>query len=1481
MPRNKLNLGGTTLFKKIVSLITSCMVLSSMAWGTGESLVSSSSSFAPLNYYMRYITTLGTSSLRSPIIAHSEFDASQGSGQVVSNVNVFNGQPVYQIPLMGINARNALSWNLSLTYNGSAVRPTLQSSNTRANSGAFGMGWSMSTPYVAVNHMGTVSMVDDVIYCDLGPYGGGQIVQNSDGKFFLSTNPYIRIKSVLDPVALQNGKIRIDSWQFFMPDGNKMFFGESENSRRTQRSHGNLIVAHPATAADGEDFVYRYDLSRYTTFDESTEILFGYSQVREPVSATASYVRESALSAVYWKSSGETIDSIALVYDNMGPLDFIPYASIESRDYQRLYESRFLSSMHQFSHGEEIGTKSFLYGFFGSDVDEYSHLKVPVWIKDSIAGGELRTWHFGYDVNAKMLNYVALPDHSTEHFLYEKMGFDANPDVHSPTVPDVMRDASGTAIDLSAGDFDQFRNLAVCMEEFCFAQLSTAKNDNDNNLYVQVYRNGGNYFSAPMNYEILGRKNPVAWYSSNYFIIADVGGRLIRFLEWNGHAFVERNDDIGGFFSDSVQLKGTIENVYPQSNYVLIQEENEGSRYIHVLAKNPVTGGWLLLNSGKECGFANINDYGESIRNTSSNHCLEWNRPIYVQTSPNLFVVDAIDVNVLNIFSFDGLKFSNISSVPGVFPDLNLQKNSGQSNVYAMNFQHDIENITLSGNTLVLAFKDNRTESVSIRYYDGVSFIPMAFNSWEYANDNGQMYFIANEKYILGISPSLSNVILWRKVVESWNMRFEMVDANVFPYNAEYGEVAVSTTENAFFIEMKDKNSSKRWTISDGSMYYHRLLVLPSDFLPPEEHTYELEPFAANLKFSPSDPIVYYETHMDVNGGPCSDEANCNKTSYSRPRNFRGVNLFAGNGAVEPSLSQASHFGNAYQITYPNRLMLTSVKDEVSGRNFIGKAQYAGSNYIYPDSIYVVKKQWKHAGLDPTQAFTITEFIYDSLNSSVEYNTHTQQLQIVNPIVKVVSTNGSVASYARYDFVVDAQDSPLYGYQRNLQGTVNRVRNYDADGNECSSSQFVYSLDSGKTMNWPDGLIVNVLDKTISVTTDYYGNKTSSITENVLFDSLSGQFRGSVTRQGDKFLFTQQVMQTQSIDWQGDVVKFRNPFVQYQYVPFDFDPVPKILRSSPNDVIFPDSVANVSKTYYLPDRPHAPEASYRWQPSSRNGIGVSPFSGFVLSDSVVSINGYGQVTETATQSVVGLRHSCAIYEGLRSLQTANFPRAACSDVAATTAEHGDLNGWLLPQTELDSTQVYDGLYSFLVRDGYGPTRKIPLKEVYKYKYDYVVSAYGYSTGASPMLMVELRRGDDNLVKVFAGYSPVGGSFVANKWQRYEIEVPYDSIVAEGMFADTARGDYLKVWFGFGEPTGDTSRVMFVDDFVAYPTSTSFTLSSYNALGLPLSSVNGNFERQEFVYDKNHRRRAVRDSRGRIYSDNAKHQMNENVRANHE
>ena len=96
---------------------------------------------------IKRIVARGLSSFRSTTIAHSEFDPSQAPGEVVSNVNIFNGQPYYSIPLATINARGVLSWQLSLSYYG-GVQPMLQSSNQVAPSGPYGFGWNMSAPYV-------------------------------------------------------------------------------------------------------------------------------------------------------------------------------------------------------------------------------------------------------------------------------------------------------------------------------------------------------------------------------------------------------------------------------------------------------------------------------------------------------------------------------------------------------------------------------------------------------------------------------------------------------------------------------------------------------------------------------------------------------------------------------------------------------------------------------------------------------------------------------------------------------------------------------------------------------------------------------------------------------------------------------------------------------------------------------------------------------------------------------------------------------------------------------------------------------------------------------------------------------------------------------------------------------------------------------------------------------------------------------------
>ena len=117
---------------------------------------------------VKRIISRGLANYRSTTIAHSEFDPSQAPGEVVANVNIFNGQPYYSIPLVSVNAKGVLSWSLSLNYYG-GILPILQSSNEVAPSGVYGVGWNMSTPYVAVSHQGTTTTTDDFFYCDLGP----------------------------------------------------------------------------------------------------------------------------------------------------------------------------------------------------------------------------------------------------------------------------------------------------------------------------------------------------------------------------------------------------------------------------------------------------------------------------------------------------------------------------------------------------------------------------------------------------------------------------------------------------------------------------------------------------------------------------------------------------------------------------------------------------------------------------------------------------------------------------------------------------------------------------------------------------------------------------------------------------------------------------------------------------------------------------------------------------------------------------------------------------------------------------------------------------------------------------------------------------------------------------------------------------------------------------------------------------------------
>ncbi len=1433
------------------------------------SLVFADNTTSSLLRFIKRIISRGLSDYRSTTIAHSEFEPSQASGKIVSNVNVFNGQPYYSIPLASINARGVLSWQLTLNYYG-GVQPILQSSNEIAPSGAYGLGWNLSTPYVAINHQGTVTTTDDFVYCDLGPYGGGQILQNDAGDYYVSTNPYIKVLPTV------YGK-QFSKWKFIMPDGTTLYFGESSNAKRTQLSRGNVVAAFPVDTTGLIPFVYRYDLSKITDFNGRTELHFGYSKIGETAAQGKSYTRESALSEIYWRDGDKTIDSIAFIYAPMDTTEYPGYGLTESRDAQRLYETRFLSKIKTFVQG--IFYEEFTLSQGIRHIENLAEKRFLLSVRDSIIGGESRSWTLDYDTLNGLLNQVVLPENSVNHFDYTNFELDQFSDAVSPSEPDTMR-ASGQNVQIPVANRDDYRNSISCSEEFCFATLINTNAGNKQDLFVQIYHNDGNYFSSPQNFQMTGKDAPRLFTSSNYFVMADIGGRAIDFYEWNGFDFVRQDSIVGDFFETSTVLSGTIENVIMQENYFLVVEEDGDMHRIYPVVRHPSTGNWTLLPKDKSsCGFSNTSNYGDPVRRACSIACLEWSYSITVDAAPTLFIVGENENDVLNVFAYKDGNFDELTSSPSIFPDFGIQKKSNGT-TYTMNFHKGLDGVTLSGNTLFVTLNKSGIEYIVAMYFDGMNFQQMANEHWDDGihlcggNDFCGDKFVIMDSYVVEISKAKGDVYLWRKKIDNGTVVYELDRNGIFQFDGADNDVFISATGDAFYLE--ERYETSRAVIQNGR--YHNLLFHvprnPSKSV--SDHTSELDSNIFDVQFSQSDPIVFYQTGLTEDSVLCSQGSLCRVHSYSRRRNYLTSPFFMSAGFDEQPLNfpfKSRPYQNFYSA--PNRLMARTVVDSISSRNLIGLAQYSGQNFWKPQSYPVVDSYWNADTTDSTNRYT--KYSYAQPGGIVEFNAHTLQAQFVSPIVSSVAfVSNDTVTKARYDFIADLKWKPLFGYQKNLQGTLTRTCRYDRSGALRSLVRNVFALDSGAERNWPNGLVVNILDSSVNVSFDPSGNKMRTVDKNVLLDNESGQFMGTLRQTGPYYLFNQKILGRQMFATGSDSMVFKNPVAQYSYVPFTDNPLSAIEAHNPSQIFLVDSVASASRTAFSMEFPGMPISHYAWLAPVRIGKSFPLSTSWEKADTVIATDHYGHVKEFSRLTNVGLRSSCNVYEGHRGLLAGTFSGAACTDVALNTAEHGAANGWEMSQTVLDSAQVHAGLYSFQVVDGYGPTRNVSLKELHRYRYSYVISAYAYSSGVKPMLIAEFRRADKTFVKGIASYNPVDEPFRLNRWQRYEIEIPYSELVSDGMFADTSSDDHLRIWLGTGNPTGDSSRIVFVDDFVAYPSSSTFTMTSYDEAGLPLSTMGMDFQKTEFVYDKNHRRRTVRDSKGRIFTDNAKHRLDENL-----
>lgn len=1442
----------------------------------------------------------GLSKHRDKTIAESEFQPAQAPGMVVSNVNVFNGQPFYQIPLMGINVRGVIGWNFSLTYSG-GVQPILDQPNSRSPSGWVGLGWNLALPYVAVSHNGTVSSMDDMLYCNLGPYGGGQIVQNNAGKYFLSTNPYIRIFPTLNSDGSQ-----FQSWLFVFQDGNKMFFGETEDSRRTVRYRGNKIIADPVTVDQTGAYAYRWDASKFTDFRESNEIHFSYQQTMETISGSVGYTRESKPTKVYWTdSSGREVESINFSYVTLLPWEYDGYTAAVPRDQQRLYETQRLSGLSYKVEGRLYRSILFNYDQFAGTGKAIKRQLTS--IADQMTGGESRTWNLSYDTAgiapSYMLSKVEKPDHTTENFSYTALSLIGK--AESPSTPDTMRNEAGEFISVPEGNVAKWTNSATCTEQFCFAE---AFDSTTNVLYLQVYQNSGNYFQRILNKQFSDAEKKTLYYSNDYFVLADIDGREIDLWEWDGKAFVQKDTDIGDFFTTPSLLTGNIIQVNLEDNYLLVTEKNGGLYHVYPVVRSSVTGKWKMLGKTISCGFANLGNYGESVRNSSGSACLEWSddENIIVSATADMFVVGHKETDIINLFRFTGSSFDELTRRSDVLPVLDDQQKTTDGTIYTMNFQKNLRAITLQNNLLILQMNRNGREYIGVFQFDGELFHTVSYANYDDGEDRGASTFYVSTNYMVEVAPWEAAVYLWRKKLSNGQIIYERGSSIFSIPDASSQYVYVSIHPEAFYLESRYTNG--RATIKNGR-YNNLLLEVPANpSADSVDWTSSLDANVQGLQFSYSDPLVFYFRGWQSGGSLCGEIGTCYFFHYSRSR-FFSAGAFLGSETAEDYLSFGSEwlYPVQNQFSSPNRLIMRSVVNNVEGARWVllGLGQYGGDNYIRPKNYNVVSRYWRSAGTgdsDETKnqyvAFRYGGVLAEIPLTTAEFGANTLSAQFFDAAVSNRSFvwPDSVLSHGNYSFIVDDVDSPLEGYNLNLQGTLKEQSQYDSYNMLRMKSRNVFRVDSGAGRGWPEGMVQNLQDSTDVWSYDTHGSSQRTISSNFLYDTLSGQPRLSIQNVGTQSIVNQIILKNQSFTIQDSSVIFRVPVQRVQYVPqiLSNNIKDSIGSWNPDSIMFPAKVASMAKAVYSDSLPLQMDGTYRWAARDysatdtdfrKGAVGIfRADTGFVPGGSIVSRNHWGQTLETETPTVSGRRHSCSVYEGPRSLPVAQFGGSACSDAAATTAENGpglltlQANGWEFPGVSVDSLQVYDGLYSYKVTDSFGPTRNIVLKEFGRYHYDYVISAWAYapSTSVSPVLVAELRDASGNVVKEIRRTAPVDEVFQARRWQRWEIELTAGYLDSAGLFADTnAAGNYLRIWMGTGGSTGSTSNIVYVDDMVAYPLSASFGLASYRTDGQVLATTNANHELSHAIYDKNNVQRSGRDFKGRIFGDNALHYLEEN------
>ncbi|MDB5051607.1 MAG: hypothetical protein JWO30_4678 [Fibrobacteres bacterium] len=1446
-------------------------------------------------------------------------------GKVVSNVNIFTGQPAYSIPLGGVTART-VSFPIVLTYSGNAkaqFEPDLE----RAPTSWVGMGFNLSMPFVATNHKGTYAFIDDAIFCNLGPYGGGQILTDSTGtRYFVSSNPNIKV--AFDTAASASGEYarQFTRWVFTMPDGKKMIFGQDSNAQRYVLYNKGVIKASPYASAAAKRFIYRWDLrSFYDSIPNRAPknvLTFEYERFMDSAGTGKSYVREGYVRNIKWVENGLEVERYEFKTTPKSGSQYSGYDTYEARDKQKLFETRRLDSLKCFK--ENALTHYFKFDMSSAAKMLLDSIRVFYGKPNSTVFQRDSGWRFAYDsTKFNTLSKVVFPSSRVDTLKYALADFTGTGGALDTNVYTLRRAKNGAEIILPSDSvkLKQWSVENTCDERFCYTVVKDGDSDVlpgdstggipfEHKMYVEIKRNLGNFFDARVQDSTESPPGTVTarfelgdpWTPIDKWKFMPMGDYVLLVSETMGTVLMYGFDGVrwaqqspfGGDPNWTGSSFGALPiKVFPAPNYILVQIIGLTSSQLIVAVRKP--GGWVTLNRNTaNCDFKNKAFYGEAIRDTSSPYCMEWTRSgLLIEAQSNWFVVADTVPDVLTVFALDstGLNFRDISKKLST----NLTPSGSQMALpNQMDMNNNILSLTSSSDYFLLVTKNGTNVYVNGIYFDGDSlFSVMNFPM----TGNGYVQLFPSQDYFILADPGMGSTIkLYQKAIVNGQMSFyssATVLTGIDP--AKY--LQVRTSPSAFSVEFYDYANSigLRPTFNTTTGKYESYLYQVFNHVPYFANQSanivigSLNLF--NMSFSPSDNMLI-GTYADNVSGSCSttpDAMPCTVTNYAvrfHPESTTNFILGSSENPISTgtgwkSLKQSqSVFSNAGRIGTYVVLDTTSSPRKIRYRHY----QYDGGVFGTPVNQFVVSEVATLSGLqDLSRNKVRTQFTYHPSGARAEFNSSLLLPQFEVAEVKQVDSTGFLGA-ARTSFHIDCPASPLIGKSASLNGVefASVVMASNGDAIQSSNSDMApYHAPS-----WP--LPMYIARPTVAYFHAFARNKShmSDTTYFFNYNDTNGAPRFVLhNNRPDKILLSQTIF---------DPLGFPKQSIQYR---LSSQPNTDSLKNwAPTTPYRTTSVVSSSKAVF-DGYTFREDSLWREQDQALddNALRAGTPPSFQLNEgwlprSRITLRDTGHAFEVIESKIVrntlsgplGESYASAFYEGLRGDLAGTVQNAKLANCALLLGENGnagiaglDFQGrWTSTGTAFSSVQAHTGRYSLKVTDNFGPAINLHLKDVRTLLYGMNISAWIYSeTAGTPEMIVERWRANNTRVDSLSGGIADGALAKKQVWQRWSFFLSAYQLTNGSLF-DT-NDDYLRIRIGTGTPKSNPNNIVYVDDIVCVPTSTNFSLTTYDARGIPTSVTDGSHRTMYQDIGTRGNVMAVRNPERRSFSQGAAHRMGEN------